>query len=467
MITKTLYLFTFLFVITVNAQEIKLPTNLEDINNVYHQQAFDKNYFLLSDKNTTEIIQTDAKLNVEKIVNLAVDLKNQQFSNVIFNNENSLTTFWITNKTIDAVTTNLTNETNTLAEPFHLKEKGERLLTTFIDNDLFYVLKIINRTSTLKLISLDTNFNVKEETLLDFSEKDFVNSLNQSLSLFRVIGSDAAAPLIFIENDKDSNLIMATAKKKYYVKDNKLYITIDNSKRRTDLLTIDLISKAKSHEIFDQNYDRTEAVFYSSNSFLFDDKLIQLCGGYRFLNFIIRDLSGNIIKEHSIFYNRDSDFITGDVVMYADLKFIRDYSREINKPNKVLSKIGGAFMKGIFVTTINDNYIIKFGKVKELKSIDAYNGKGGALMPLIFSPFQTSIFNEYFNSEATIATTVLDKDFNPNPSFQMEEDKLAKIRQDRTINIKDKKYKTLLKINGQDYYAKQEKKSHTFDLVPY
>jgi len=260
---------------------------------------------------------------------------------------------------------------------------------------------------------------------------------------------------------------MATAKNKYYVRGNKLYITIDSSKRRTDLITIDLISKAKSHEIFDQNYDRTEAVFYSSNSFLFDDKLIQFCGGNKFLNFIIRDLSGTIIKEHSIFYNRDSYFITGDVVMYTDIKLIRDHSKEIDKPNRILSKIGGAGLKGIFITTVDDNYIVRFGKVRELKSNSHFTGGGGALMPLLYSPYQTSIFNEYFNSEATIATTVLDQDFNPNPSFQLEEDKLAKIRKDRTINIKDKKYKTLLKINGQDYYGKQEKKSNTFDLVPY
>lgn len=466
-ITKTLFLVTFLFTIIVNAQEIKLPTNLEDINNVYHQQAFDKNYFLFFDAKKSEVIKTDAKLNVEKTVDIAVDLKSNLFSSVIFNNENSLTTFWLTNKDINAVTTDLTNGTNTLAEPFLLKEKGERILTTFIDNDLFYVLKIINRTSTLKLISLDTNLNVKDETLLDFSEKEFISSPTQSFNLFQVLRSDLAPSLVFVENDKESNLIISSAKNKYYVKQNKLYITIDIFKRSTHLLTIDLLSKAKSHEIFDQNYDRTEAVFYSSNSFLFDDKLIQLCGGYRFLNFIIRDLSGTIIKEHSIFYNRDSDFITGDVVMYTDIKFIRDHSKEIDKPNRILRKIGGATFKGIFVTPVDDNYIVRFGKVRELKSIDAYNGKGGALMPLVFSPFQTSIFNEYFNSEATIATTVLDQDFNPNPSFQMEEDKLAKIRKDRTINIKDKKYKTLLKINDQDYYGKQEKKSNTFDLVPY
>lgn len=480
-ITKTLFLFIFLFGFLTNAQEINLPTTIEDVKQIYHHNANKKNYFLLFEKERLQIVQADDQVNFQKTVDVPVDLSSQVFSTVIVDNDENLTSFWVTKKEVLAITTNLITEKNSIATPYLLKNKGEELLATFVYDNLFYVINIVKRSNTLKLTALDTNLTIKKENIFNFSEKNFINVHKESLTLYQVFNqSDLktdSAPLTFMEIDKPNSLVLAVAKNKYYVQEDKLFITLDGSKIRTDVLVIDLKTNLKNHFIFNQDYDRTESVYYSSNSVLFDNKILQFCGGSSFLSFIIRDEKGEVLKHYNITKNNETDFITGDVLSIKDNAFNRDSTKEITKLNKVINKIGGGHYKGITAYPLENNYIVQFGEVDKV-SINqavytailgggAIGGIIGAALPSIFNPISSNLFNPYYNTSATVATTVLNQDFEPNPAFKIEEDNLAKLRQKNFIDLKNKMYKIIVKINNQDYYIKHEFGSKTIDLMPF
>ncbi len=469
----------FLFKTTTNAQEINLPTSIEDVKQVYHHNANNKNYFLLFENQRLQIVQSDEQLNFQKTVDVAIDLNIQSFNTVIANNDN-LTTFWITKKEINAITTNLTNGTSTTANSYPLKEKGEELVATFVYKDFLYVLKALKQTNILKLTSLDSQLNIKQERIFNFSDKNFINVHKETLTLYQALNqpdlyTDSAA-LTFMEIDKPNSLVLAVAKNKYYVTNDKLFITLDGSKIRTDVLVIDLQTNLKNHYIFNQDYDRTGSVYYSSNSVLFDNKILQFCGGSSFLSFIIRDEKGEILKHYNITKNNETNFITGDVLSITDNALNRDSTKEITKLNKVINKIGGGYYKGITAYPLDNNYIVQFGEVEKVNINQAVytaliggaiGGMIGAALPSIFHPLSSNMFNPYRNTSATVATTVLNQDFEPNPTFEIEEDNLAKLRQKKFIDLKNKMYKIIVKINNQDYYIKHEFGSKTIDLMPF
>lgn len=469
-----------MFSMSLHAQQdhITIPVSLTDIENIYQFEENNKHWLLLLNNQDIQILQLDKAFVLEHSLTSPLLIKNKHFTSFTFDKENNPTSYWLTSnkKELTAFTHNLNNGTTSSAKNYNLNEKDVKVVAHFVQDNSFYIIQATKDSSILKILQFDSDLNIVSQSIANFSANTFYNKHNTPCTLYEalneVIIGQESSQLISFDWNTPTTLVRASTKRKLYIKENMLYITLDNSDRRTSILTFNLKNKQSSYAIYNQDYDRTESVSFSSNSFLFDDKLIQACFSRGFINIVIRDKEGNTIKQYKITKNKDIDFITGDIYERIDHKLNRDKLKPIEKTNKFLRLTYESFAKGISAYPTAEGYIVNFGGVnttaqqkKQLYGVAVGGVLSSLAVELIFSPGQNNIFNEYFNSSVYIASSALDYELNPIPTGTIPQNKIDEIRESNKYDIYNPKYKLLFK-KGENYYlGSYEKDSSTLKII--
>lgn len=464
---STLILLSFVTVGQAQVVEAKIPTDLANINAVYHFNRGEKNCFFLFEETSMQFAQLSKDLNIEQSLLIPLHQAKGTFASYLMKDNHVLTTFWMSQKEVYALHTDL-KESTTTAKSYSIKEDNEQVLAYITYEQSFYILKVVKNSNYLKLLQFDANLSLVSSTLLNFSDQKFFNRHNEKTDLYSVLREETrkeSSMVTPIVANQRTSLIKASAKRKLYVFDSNLYITLDNSKLRTICLSVNLLTKQTNTQVFNQNYDISKSLIFDSNSFMFDDKLIQASFTREYINFIIRDLAGVPIKTFRLDKKEKADFLIGDISKISDNAFGRDKASSFTKTKRFLFNMMDYNAQAIAAYPYEDSYILTFGGVSDLKKtltpgrdIFAY---------LMVSPNRTSIFNEYYNATAMIATGALTRELEPNPTLTLPEDKLADLRYYNNFDPKDPKYKVVFKVKDQYYYGKQETGSKTLDLVSF
>ena len=140
-----------------------------------------------------------------------------------------------------------------------------------------------------------------DKKTVDLSDKTFINWDNKKTNLWDVVsGSTAFEPSWFIQNilnERAPSLTFSANKRKAYTTDNTLILCLDRNKRFTQLISLNLTDLSASVKSFNQpfipddEFDKTD-----SNTFLLEDKIIQMRINSEMMILSVKDLDGNEIK---------------------------------------------------------------------------------------------------------------------------------------------------------------------------
>lgn len=277
------------------------------------------------------------------------------------------------------------------------------LLTANKNND-FIIRELANNSfSLLKKISISSD-NSNQKLL---KRNDIFGSLKSNISK--------------VDNRVPNAIEQTAAANKIYLKDNFLYLTIeDEANLQTILYTIDLESLTMVQDIFDYPNGRV-GDFKRYNSFILDDKIFQLGSSNNEMKIIAKDFSGESLKEFYIEVNQPIAFKNSPIIQDGQTFIPFVNRRELEETSKYLRKVSSGKI-GITGYKDDDIYNITIGGFKEVTS-----GGGGMMMmgggythtvgtaggvPVvqhIYNPTYYS-FNNYSSTKSTFFNTHFDSE---------------------------------------------------------
>lgn len=185
---------------------------------------------------------------------------------------------------------------------FDFPPNNEYIITSFQKNNIFYILsKEINQQH---LLLYEFNNGKCEVKMFDLSTIPFQNEKGQNLSFNTVI---RYYPIEKMETENFNSLDKTTNKSKMYVLDNELALTFDYNLKKTQVLTLNLETLGVTEKIFNQPISKQGSK--TSNSFFYENKLLQIKIGNEELLFDIKDFdTGNTLKSVIVLKNDTINF---------------------------------------------------------------------------------------------------------------------------------------------------------------
>lgn len=194
----------------------------------------------------------------------------EQMAGYSFNEEGTPEVYWIETdfKKIKAISFDLKNR-KTSENSFELPFEKELILSSFSENNSFYIMTVSKTEDELKLYVFQDG--KMKEKFIDFSEFKIVDVKNNPLKLWSVFEEN---PLEKIAVGELNSLVYATSKAKFYVLRDKLIFTFDHNVSETQIFELDLkMYKAEERKI---TQEALKTGTGKSNSYLSDGKLYQL-----------------------------------------------------------------------------------------------------------------------------------------------------------------------------------------------
>lgn len=187
-----------------------------------------------------------------------------------FNPEGTPEIYWTTSdlKKIKVTSFDLKNRTSSETS-FELPLEKELILSSFSENNSFYIMTVSKTEDELKLYVFQDG--KMKEKFIDFSEFKIVDIKNNPLKLWSVFEENSIEK---IQVDALTPLVYATSKTKFYVLDDKIIITSDHNISETQIFEINLQTyKVEEKKIAQGTLKNGTG---KSNSYWSDGKLYQL-----------------------------------------------------------------------------------------------------------------------------------------------------------------------------------------------
>ena len=194
----------------------------------------------------------------------------EQMAGYSFNEEGTPEIYWIGSdfKKIKSISFDLKTR-KTAENLFEIPFEKEEILSSFSENNSFYIMTVSKTEDELKLY-LFKDGKMKEK-FLDFSEFKIVDTKNKPLKLWSVFDEN---PFEKIEVDELNSLVYASSKAKFYVLNDKIILTFDHNVSETQIFEINLENYKLEEKKIAQEV--LESGAGKSNSYLSDGKLYQL-----------------------------------------------------------------------------------------------------------------------------------------------------------------------------------------------
>ncbi|MEZ0129403.1 hypothetical protein AB9T88_06345 [Flavobacterium sp. LBUM151] len=376
----------------------------------------------------------------------------------------------------------------TKSTPINLELKKEKIIKELTINNTFYLITIVKNTGILKFYVSDNNGNLNEKTI-DISNLKFSNKANNSVLLYNAL-TEESSDIFFqtISSDSPPSLALSSKKFKVYTyKNDEVIFTMDNNPFVTDVLRInlnDFTSTLKSIQQPAALRGEYESLVFKSNSFLIDEKVLQLKTNPQVLFFTISDQNGNRINEFKTLREDEITYKNTDV--FQEMKSIHN-KKVLEKPKQFIRKINNS-NPGISCYRQNGLYYTIIGSSQDI--VRTSGGGMGMGAGVGGGGFGGGGFSYGFTSSYTIDNMISYKDKNVvytnclfDSNFNHLEDKIKtsafekarlfleeneELNQNTSIFSKDL-YKDLIvfKFNNSLYlgnYNKENKKYQIFSF---
>ncbi|PXY44453.1 hypothetical protein [Flavobacterium hydrophilum] len=263
--------------------------------------------------------------------------------------------YWATNNLRNIRIIKYFPETKTSrALNFDLPPTTEYIITTFQKNNLFYML--CKETNQPHLLLYEFNNGKCVVKMFDLSAILFQNEKGQNVAFSTII---RYYPIEKIDPDNFTPLDKTINKTKMYVLDDHILLAFDYSLKKTQILDLNLMTFDVTEKNFNQPV--TEKASKSSNSFLNENKLLQIKSGKEELLFDIKDFeTGKTLKSISISKKDSIGFKNSLVFMQINGK----KPQEIKTTEKLLKQLS-ILNSGISALKIKENTLITFGGFAE------------------------------------------------------------------------------------------------------
>ncbi|MBO9582836.1 MAG: hypothetical protein J7574_01620 [Flavobacterium sp.] len=301
--------------------------------------------------------------------------------------------------------------------------QNEQVLQGFSSNDNFFILTIVKETSTLKLHVFDQDGYHETKTIdlsnFRFYKKDYTKTNLYGIFEESLLAFEAPFSLQNINSETPTSITDGAKKRKCYVDNNELIITLDSNVDYTQIFVIDLKNYTAKEKIINKTIIINEnRETLNSNSFYFAKKLYQMKSSPNSFFFTIKDLDGNVLKEYNVTPDAPIDFKNSEIYQeggdFGGKRILETSSQFIRKVNKLNS--------GISCYNIGDNTLITLGSVSELKQGTSPIFIGGGLVGIAASAVAGATmayynstmnnFNSYSNRKVVKIECLFDKDNN-------------------------------------------------------
>ncbi len=377
-----------------------------------------ENGLFFFDKENMKCIKLNDKLEINSEFNVARPDKKYYSINGYKNNGNLYTIYWSSKDDILEQTIDFTTKKSS-TKNIVFKLKDEALINDITLGSKRYKLTIVKNTSTLNLYSFEDEV-IKRS--FSFEDKRFFNSEGKSSTLWNLIsekrGHDFTFNMEKILNETPPTLIKSSEKRKCYVFDNQIVLVFDNSQTSTQTVTINLEDYTSSQNIYSKPFvQETEFGLVDSNSFIFDNKMIQLKMNNDKMLITIKTLDNVEIKTLEINDKEEIKFKNSKIIQENGSINKR---RELDNTNQLLRKINSEYPAISFYE--KDNIILmSIGGVSPEKdnSASSYGGIiggfSGSLLGSLFTSYAVDNVNSYNNRKVMYVNCLFDKNFNHIP----------------------------------------------------
>jgi len=293
----------------------------------------------------------------------------------------------------------------------------EKIIKRITVNNVFYMISILKGTGILNFyVVKDGNLEKKS---IDLSSKRFLAKDDKVTTLWDIVSSSTTyEPAYFfqtISNESPPSLALSANKRKIYVRENKLIFTLDNNRRFSQMFTIDLSDFSATTTMLQQKYFPQDNTLEScdSNSFLLNDKLIQIKSNSDYMKVAVKNMEGD--EEKSFLINSQEITIKNSDIYQenGDVKSLR----VLDKSSQLVRKISG-LNPSISLYEANQNIYMVIGGVSNIQQNGAvmYGGMFGVAGVLIgaaiSSNYSLNNLNSYKNRKVVYINCLFDKDFN-------------------------------------------------------
>lgn len=374
---------------------------------------------------------------------------------------------------------------------YEFKLKEESFLSSINQNNKFYLLTV-KKSSSILIIRVFSGNELSKIERIDLSAYPFSKPpyTNLSSALLNEDNYGIGLSIQKIEADSPNTLELASKKSKLYCFDNKIYITINNLRSNTKIITIDLANFDFKVQLFNNGViDCFNKSSEKANSFLHKNILYQIKGCASELYFTLYDIETNkLIKDYRVQREEEIIFKNSELIYKRPTMFNQDIvEKELDNTAKILNKISSSNI-AISVHEANKFLEITIGSYKEVST-----GGGGMSMGMgmpmggmnmgsmnmavtfHYNPVMYG-YNSYSNSKEVYFKTLLDKvDYThlANETFKSSLEKIDSFEDENIFHgnvfdrilpfdvVEDSNAKTIFKIDDYfvfGYFDKKEKK---------
>ena len=484
--TKKLLLVHLLFLgFNSFAQEMvkEFDLKLEKKRDYYQVSNSKKNEIVLfsNDKEKVSSIRFDSNLDIKDSLSFARPESDYEEILGSAQKDENYSIFWgskdrkkIFSQSFDFATKQVNIKT------FDLELKKEKIVKEITINNVFYLITLVKNIGNLKFYIFDSSGGFDTKTV-DLSKFEFSNFEGNPVNLHTALTWDSASFYFQnINNESPPSLALSTKKNKIYTyKNDEIILTLDNNPFFTDVLRINLNDFSASLKSIKQQRtarDEYEGLVFETNSFLIDDKLIQIKTNPQVLFLTVSDLEGMRINTFKALRDEEIPFKNSDVFQESG-SFIN--KKVLEKPKQFIRKINNS-TPGISCYTLNGLYYAVIGSTQDIAyasggGMGMGGGFAGSSMPMYTYTVENLI--SYKDKNVVYTTCVFDSNFNhlqdPVKTSAFEKirmflEKNENIKDGRTIFNKDL-YKDLIlfKLNSSLYvgnYNNEYKKYQIFSF---
>lgn len=470
--------FLFLLVLamqtlTAFSQEIasELPINCDKKTDVFQIVEEKKNQALIfyTDKKKITALRLDNSLNIMDSIKVSrnpEELKTLLGYNI---NGNNYSILWSGSKSKNIAIQSFDFEKKeTLVKHTTLDFENEKLFKKLTVNGVFYMLTIVKASNIINLYKFENDSFTKKT--IDLSEKRFLGYENRFDLLYTIISenrlSDPAFTFELISNETPPSLVLSSSKRKIYSQENQIVLTLDVCKLYTQIIRINLNDfSAQCQFITQPKIQDTDYPTGDSNSFLLNDKIVQMRSKSDILLLKFKNQNGEELKSYELKADEEIPFKNSDIIQENGSV---NNVRILDKSNQLIRKIDN-LNPSISSYLLDDKIYLTIGGVSPPQNNNAvmYGGMIGGFTGAIIAVALTSNYsmnnlNSYNKRKVVYVNCVFDTDFN---HIDTEMQKLAfdKVR----FFAEEKKFylgQTVFKMNNALYFGgyNPDKKKYLF-----
>ncbi len=300
---------------------------------------------------------------------------------------------------------------------FELNFEQEKTFKKLTLGHLFYLFTISKESSMVNCYVFD-NGKMEKKTI-DLTRLAFLDSKSRKTDFWTLLKWSSQVEDGFtvqdILHETPPSLVFGANKRKSYLIGHELVFTFDNSTNFTQLLRINLNDFSASQKLISQPYiDTTKFENPTSNSFLYQNTLIQLKSNPEQVQISMKDIDGNEFKNYTLYLDQEFPFKNSTIIEENGSVKKRAV---VEKPNQLIRKIAN-LNPSLSCYVENNELHLTVGAVSEVKNNDSFvsggliGGLAGSLAFGLASQFSIQNINSYHRRYVIYTNCLFDSAFN-------------------------------------------------------